>query len=68
MAAIALVSLKYFEQDNEFRCQVCRWYGELLGNESGIGHISIAPGCVSSRRLYKIFIDKRDEVIYKGVS
>ena len=75
MAAIALVSLKYLEQDNEFRRQVCRWYDELLGDESGIERISIAEGCVSSRHLYQILVDKRDEVmlalnnakIYPGV-
>lgn len=75
MAAIGLVALKYVEQDNAYRRQICAWYDELLGSEPRIQRVPLAPGCVSSRHLYQIMVDKRDEVmmglnelqIYPGV-
>ena len=75
MAAIGLVSLKYLEQDNAYRRQIASWYDEHLKNESKIQRVSVSPGCLSSRHLYQILVEKRDEVmlalndekIYPGV-
>ena len=63
MAAMALVSLKYLEQDNAFRRQVCAWYDMLLKDAPKIRHIPMNPDCIPSRHLYQIAVDKRDEVM-----
>ncbi len=75
MAAIALVSLKYLEQDNAYRRQVSTWYDMFLKDVQKIRRISMSPDCIPSRHLYQIAIDHRDEVmlalnqvdIYPGV-
>jgi dTDP-4-amino-4,6-dideoxygalactose transaminase len=63
MAAIGLVSLKYVEEDNAYRRQLCAWYDDLLADEPRIEHVLIAPGCVPSRHLYQVLVDWRDEVV-----
>ncbi len=75
MAAIALVELKYVDPTNSYRRQISAWYDEFLQDEPSIQRIPVAPGCVSSRHLYQIMVDRRDEVmlalnqaqIYPGV-
>ncbi len=63
MAALGLVSLKYLDQDNAYRRQICEWYDELFADTPQIERIPIAPGCVPSRHLYPIMVNQRDEVI-----
>jgi dTDP-4-amino-4,6-dideoxygalactose transaminase len=75
MAAIGLVSLKYLEADNAYRRQLADWYDEGLSGIEGIERVPVAPHCESSRHLYQILVDDRDEVmtalnraqIYPGV-
>jgi dTDP-4-amino-4,6-dideoxygalactose transaminase len=75
MAAIGLVELKYVDQTNAYRRQIAAWYDELLKEEPKIKHIFVEPDCISSRHLYQILVDRRDEVmlalnqaqIYPGV-
>lgn len=75
MAAMALVSLKYLEQDNAFRRQVSSWYDLHLKDVPGIERIPMSPDCIPSRHLYQIVVAHRDEVmlalnqanIYPGV-
>lgn len=75
MASMALVSLKYLEQDNAYRRQVCNWYDILLKDIPRIRRIPTSPDCISSRHLYQIAVKQRDEVmlalnqanIYPGV-
>ncbi|MBI5651545.1 MAG: DegT/DnrJ/EryC1/StrS family aminotransferase [Chloroflexi bacterium] len=75
MAAIGLVSLKYLDQDNAYRREICNWYDELLTREPRIERVPVAPGCVSARHLYQVMVERRDEVmlalndskIYPGV-
>lgn len=75
MASIGLVELKYLDQANAFRRQLAEWYDALLMDEPRIKRVPVAPGCVSSRHLYQILVDHRDEVmlalnqaqIYPGV-
>lgn len=75
MASIGLVELKYVDQTNAYRRQISAWYDELLKDEPCIQRVPVAPGCVSSRHLYQIMVDHRDEVmlalnqaqIYPGV-
>ena len=63
MGAIALVSLKYLEQDNAFRRQACGWYDMLLKDTPQIQRIPMSPDCIPSRHLYQIAVDRRDEVM-----
>jgi dTDP-4-amino-4,6-dideoxygalactose transaminase len=63
MAAIALVALKYVEPDNDYRRQMCGWYDEGLEGEPLVERVPVAPGCVSSRHLYQVMVDRRDEVM-----
>ena len=75
MAGIGLVSLKYLEQDNTYRRQLAAWYDEALAGCAGIDSVPVAPGCESSRHLYQVMVDDRDQVmlglnarqIYPGV-
>lgn len=63
MAGIGLVQLKYLDQDNAYRKQLARWYDEGFRGHSNIKPVEMAPGCDSSRHLYVIEIDKRDELL-----
>lgn len=63
MAAIALVQLKYLDQDNAYRRQICKWYENNLSHSDKIKVIQTAPCCESSRHLFQIAVDNRDEVM-----
>lgn len=75
MAAIGLVSLKYVDPDNAYRRQLSDWYDELLEEAGHVCRVLTSPDCVSSRHLYQIEVERRDEVmlalnqakIYPGV-
>lgn len=62
MAAIALVQLKYLDEENAYRRQLAQWYLEALEG-SGIEVVPVAPGCESSRHLVQIMVERRDEVL-----
>ena len=61
MASIALVSLKYLEQDNAYRRYLCDLYQDLL--KDVVEFVPHNPDCISSRHLIQILVDKRDEVM-----
>jgi dTDP-4-amino-4,6-dideoxygalactose transaminase len=63
MAAIALVQLKYLEQDNAYRRQVVAWYDADLAGVAGIRRIPLAPGCESATHLVQIRVKNRDALI-----
>lgn len=75
MAAIGLVQLKYLDQDNAYRRQLAAWYQGFLADQPGVGLIDIAPGCESSRHLFQVRVQRREELmlalnangIYPGV-
>jgi len=75
MAGLALVALRYLDEDNGFRRRIAARYDALLGGHPGIELIPAAPGCESSRHLYQVLVERRDEVmvglnteeIYPGV-
>jgi dTDP-4-amino-4,6-dideoxygalactose transaminase len=75
MAALGLVAIKYVDQDNAYRRQIAAWYDEVFKDQKRIQPIPVAPECVSSRHLYQILVERRDEVmlalnqaqIYPGV-
>lgn len=63
MAAMAIVSLKYLDQDNQHRRQIAEWYDEAFNGYDKIKTIVIAEGCESSRHLYQVLLNNRDEVL-----
>jgi len=75
MAAIALVQLKYLEEDNAYRRKLAELYDQKLKNLKHVEIVKTAPDCESSRHLYQICVPNRDEImqffydndIYPGV-
>lgn len=76
MAGIALVQLDRLDEDNAARRAICAQYDAIFaGHGNVVRPISVAPGCESSRHLYVIEVDRRDELmqylneheIYPGV-
>jgi dTDP-4-amino-4,6-dideoxygalactose transaminase len=75
MASMALVGLKYLEEDNDYRRIICEKYENEL-SKNGIRTIKTHSDCVkSSRHLFQIVVDNRDKFmeslnssgIYPGV-
>lgn len=62
MAAIGLVQLKYLDQDNAYRRQIAKWYDDGFANSS-VRPIPIQKDCESSRHLYVIEVNNRDELL-----
>lgn len=62
-AAMGLVSLKYLEQDNAYRRQLAAWYDSELAGCDAIQRVPVPPDCESSRHLYQVLVENRDDVI-----
>ncbi len=65
MAAMALVGLRYLEEDNAIRRRLAGWYDRAFEGAGGVERIPMAPGCVPSRHLYQVLVDDRDRVVRK---
>lgn len=64
MAAIGLVQLKYLDSDNYYRQQAASWYDRMFaGCSEYISPVPVAEGCESSRHLYIIEVNNRDELL-----
>jgi dTDP-4-amino-4,6-dideoxygalactose transaminase len=63
IASIALVQLRYLEEDNNYRNLLANTYIKLLGEYSNLEIIPVAPGCYSSRHLFQLAVPERDSVI-----
>jgi dTDP-4-amino-4,6-dideoxygalactose transaminase len=63
MAAIGLVQLKYLDQGNEYRRNLADCYTSVLKECNTIQIIPTAPGYESSRHLFQILVNNRDELI-----
>ena len=63
MAAMALVSLKYLEQNNAYRRQICDWYDLHLREVAEIERVPMSGDCIPSRHLYQIKVNLRDEIM-----
>jgi dTDP-4-amino-4,6-dideoxygalactose transaminase len=57
------VQLKYLDQDNAYRRQLCEWYISNLRGSKDIQIVPVAPGCEPSRHLFQVLVDNRDELI-----
>lgn len=64
MAAIALVQLKYLDQDNVYRRQIAKWYDINL-NKNKVSIIPVNYANESSRHLYIIAVNNREHLISK---
>lgn len=76
IASIGLVQLKYLERDNAYRRQLAEWYTKGFEEHADkIKLVEIPADCESSRHLFQILVEKRDELmlalnqqeIYPGV-
>lgn len=76
MASIGIVQLKRLDQDNAYRKQVAEWYTRGFAPYSDkIKLVYIPEECDSSRHLFQIMVENRDELmlalnaqeIYPGV-
>ncbi|MFC0335542.1 DegT/DnrJ/EryC1/StrS family aminotransferase [Paenibacillus sepulcri] len=64
MAGIALVQLKYLDQDNAYRRQLAKWYDDGFNNvKDRIKTVAVADGCESSSHLYVIEVNNRDQLL-----
>lgn len=63
MAAMALVGLKYLDEDNAYRRQIATWYDEELGEVAAVERVSLAENFTPSRHLYQVMVEKRDATI-----
>lgn len=76
MAAIGIVQLKHLDRENAYRRQIAQWYTEgFKGYGDKIKLVEVPKECESSRHLFQIIVENRDEMmlalnqqeIYPGV-
>jgi len=75
MASMGLVALKYLDEDNSRRREICKIYDKGFENNPLVTPIQHNSECESSRHLYQIRVPNRNEVmeylnaneIYPGV-
>ena len=63
MAAMGLVALRYLDEDNNRRREICKLYDKGFKNEKLIQPILHNSECESSRHLYQIRVPNRNEVM-----
>ena len=63
MASMGLVALKYLDEDNTRRREICEIYNQGFLGENDIIPIKHNPNCISSRHLYQIQVPNRDQVM-----
>jgi dTDP-4-amino-4,6-dideoxygalactose transaminase len=76
MASIGLVQLKHLDKENSYRRQIAEWYTQGFKDYSDkIKLVEVPKDCESSRHLFQIIVENRDELmvalnkqeIYPGV-
>lgn len=63
MAAIGLVSLRYLDADNARRRAICARYDAFFEGRADVTRVPLGPGCESSRHLYQLLVDRRDDLV-----
>ena len=63
MASMGLVGLKYLDEDNQRRREICELYDKAFKNNPKIKIIKHNPSCESSKHLYQIQVNNRDQVL-----
>ncbi len=61
MAALGIVALRYLSQDNAARGLLAHWYRRDLEGEVGL--IPVPEDCWSSRLLFQVMVDRRDDLM-----
>jgi dTDP-4-amino-4,6-dideoxygalactose transaminase len=64
MAAIALVQLRYLDDDNAYRQRLAAWYEMGFAGTETIRMPPITANCESSRHLFQIRVRNRDELMF----
>lgn len=65
MASIALVQLKYLDEDNAYRRELALRYRKNFASFDYIRLINIADACESSTHLFQIRVKDRDNIMQK---
>jgi len=65
MASMALVGLRYLEQDNAYRRRICEVYDRELAGSTRVERVPMARSCTPSRHLYQVLVDRRDETMVR---
>ena len=63
MASLALVGLKYLDDDNQRRRELASHYDAVFANAPQVRPVRVAPDCQSSRHLYQVRVSNRERVI-----
>jgi len=63
MASMGLIGLKYLDEDNARRREICDLYNKELSNNPKIKIIQHNSKCESSRHLYQIQVNNRDNIL-----
>ena len=63
MASMGLVALKYLDEDNARRREICEMYDQGFKDNFNISSIPHNPNCISSRHLYQIKVADRNQVM-----
>ena len=63
MASMGLIGLKYLDQDNKRRREICQLYDTHLTQTPGIEVIQHNLKCESSRHLYQVRVKHRNEIL-----
>ncbi|MGX8127566.1 DegT/DnrJ/EryC1/StrS family aminotransferase [Clostridioides difficile] len=63
MASIGLVQLKYLDEDNQYRRELCRCYDELFKNNTKVRPIPVPYKDECSYHIYAIEVDNRDDLL-----
>tara|TARA_R110001592_G_scaffold296422_1_gene566827 strand:+ start:1929 stop:3086 length:1158 start_codon:yes stop_codon:yes gene_type:complete len=63
MASMGLVALKYLNEDNQKRREICNLYDKGFKNNDLVKPILHNTDCVSSRHLYQIRVSNRNDVM-----
>jgi len=63
MASMGLVALKYLDEDNARRREICEIYNQGFLNNPDIIPIKHNPNCISSRHIYQIQVANRNQVM-----
>ena len=63
MASMGLVALKYLDEDNTRRREICEMYDKGFLSNSDVTPIKHNPDCISSRHIYQIRVANRDQVM-----
>lgn len=62
-AGMGMVQLKYLDEENNYRREICKLYDEFLSSSKLIQFVGTPDNCLSSRHLYQILIKNRDKVV-----